>query len=152
MVAIAWIDYTSWPDSESPIFTKFKDGLQMASTKLTDAGLKELADFAAGWGKLLAQEAVATKPGLDMTLADMEEIAAVATQAIVREAVGAMAEAQAQTLAPQQPCPTCGKLCDVDRKSRTVAVRGGTAELHEPVARCSTCRRDFFPSAPGVAD
>ncbi len=52
-----------------------------------------------------------------------------ATQAIVREAVGTMAEEQAQTLDPQQPCPTCGKLCELQRKSRDVAVRGGTTEL-----------------------
>ena len=124
----------------------------MSSTKLSDERLKELADLATGWGKLLAQEAFPDKPGLDVTLADMEEMAAVATQAIVRGAVGTMAEEQAQTLSPQQPCPTCGKLCDVHRKSRIVAVRGGTAELHEPVARCSTCRRDFFPSASCAAD
>jgi hypothetical protein len=124
----------------------------MARTKLSDEKLKELAELAAGWGKLFAQEAFPDKPGLDVSLADMEEIAALATQAIVREAVGTMAEEQAQTFAPQQPCPSCSKLCDVKRKSRTVAVRGGTAELHEPVAHCSTCRRDFFPSACGVAD
>ena len=124
----------------------------MASTMLSDAKLKELGELAAGWGKLLALEAFPAKPGLDVTLADMEEIAAQAAQAIVAGAVGTMAEEQAKTLAPEQPCPTCGKLCDVHRKSRTVAVRGGTAELEEPVARCSTCRRDFFPSASGVAD
>lgn len=124
----------------------------MATAKLSDEKLKELAELAAGWGKLFAQEAFPDKPGLDVSLEDMEEIAAVATQAIVREAVGTMAEAQAQMLAPQQPCPQCGKLCDVKRKPRTVTVRGGTAELHEPVARCSTCRRDFFPSASRVAD
>lgn len=124
----------------------------MASTKLSDEKLKELADLAAGWGKLFAREAFPDAPGLDVSLADMEEIAALATQAIVREAVGTMAEQQAQTLAPQLPCPSCGKLCDVKRKSRTVAVRGGTTELHEPVARCSTCRRDFFPSTSRIAD
>ena len=124
----------------------------MASKKLSDAKLRELKELAAGWGKLLAQEAFPVQPGLDVTLADMEEIAAVATQAIVAGAVGTMADEQARTLGTQQPCPTCGKLCDVHRKSRTVAVRGGTVELAEPVARCSTCRRDFFPSASGVAD
>ena len=124
----------------------------MTSTKLSEKRLKELGELAAEWGKLLAREAFPRKPGLDVTLADMEEIAAVATQAIVREAVGTMAEEQAQTLDPQQPCPTCGKLCELRRKSRDVAVRGGTAELHEPVAHCSTCRRDFFPSAPRIAD
>jgi hypothetical protein len=97
-------------------------------------------------------EAFPRKPGLDVTLADMEEIAAVATRALVREAVGTMAEEQAQILGPQEPCPTCGKLCDVQRKSRTVSVRGGTTELHEPVAHCSTCRRDFFPAASHIAD
>ena len=124
----------------------------MTSTKLSEEKLRELTELAAGWGKLFAQEAFPDKPGLDVSLEDMEEIAALATQAIVREAIGAMAEAQAQGLAPQQPCPQCGKLCDVKRTSRTVAVRGGSAELQEPVARCSTCRRDFFPSASGVAD
>jgi len=123
----------------------------MASRKLSDAKLHELAELAAAWGKLLAQEAFSGKPGLDVTLADMEEVATVAAQAIVGSAVSTMAEEQAQSLAPQQPCPTCGKLCQVHRKRRTVAVRGGTAELDEPVAHCSTCRRDFFPSTSLVA-
>lgn len=124
----------------------------MTNRKLSDAKLKELEELAAGWGKLLACEAFPDKPGLDVTLADMEEIAALATRAVIAGAVGTMADEQAQTLAQQQPCPTCGKLCDVHRKSRTVAVRGGTAELAEPVARCSTCRRDFFPSASSATD
>jgi hypothetical protein len=124
----------------------------MASTELSDAKLRELRELAAGWGKLLAQEAFPDKPGLDVTLADMEEVAAVAAQAIVAGAVETMAEEQAQTLGPQQRCPTCGRLCDVRRESRAVAVRGGRAELDEPVAHCSTCRRDFFPSTSRVAD
>ena len=124
----------------------------MANRKLSDEKSKELGELAAGWGKLLAKEAFPGKPGMDVTLADMEEIAALAAQAIVAGAVRTMADEQAETMGSQQPCPTCGRLCDVHRKSRTVAVRGGTAELDEPVARCSTCRRDFFPSASGVTD
>jgi hypothetical protein len=124
----------------------------MASTTLSDEKLKELGELALGWGKLLALEAFPSKPGMDVTLADMEEIAALAAQAIVAGAVRTMADEQAATMGTQQPCPTCGKLCDVHRKSRKVAVRGGTTELDEPVAHCSTCRRDFFPSASGVAD
>ena len=46
------------------------DGLEMASTMLSDAKLKELGELAAGWGKLLALEAFPAKPGLDVTLAD----------------------------------------------------------------------------------
>ena len=124
----------------------------MSDRKLADEKLKEIEETALGWGKLLAVEAFPDGPGLDVSLSDMEEIAARASKAIVRGAIGAMAEEQAQTLDSQQPCPTCGKLCDIQRKRRTVAVRGGSAEFDEPVAHCSTCRRDFFPSASCVAD
>jgi hypothetical protein len=81
----------------------------------------------------------------------MEEIAARAARAIVAGAVSTMADDQAQAMGCQQPCPTCGRLCDVSRRPRTVAVRGGSTELSEPVAHCSTCRRDFFPSASNLA-
>jgi len=124
----------------------------MTGTKLAGEKLKEIEATALGWGKLLAREAFPDGPGLDVTLTEMEEIVARASKAVVQGAVGVMTEDQAQSLAEQQPCPTCGKRCDVQRKSRIVAVRGGSAELNEPVARCSTCRRDFFPSAQRVAD
>lgn len=124
----------------------------MSERKLTEEKRKEFEQLASGWGKLLAQEAFPDGPGLDVSLADMEEIAAVATQAIVRGAIGMMAEEQAESLDEQQPCPACGKLCDVSRKPRTIAVRGGSVELHEPVAHCSTCRRAFFPSTQSTAD
>jgi len=124
----------------------------MASTTLSDGKLKELEELAAGWGKLLALEAFPDGPGMDVTLADMEEIAARAAQAIVAGAVSTMAEEQAQSMGAQLPCPTCGRHCELSRRPRTVAVRGGSTELREPVAHCSTCRRDFFPSASHLAD
>lgn len=119
----------------------------MSDRKLSEEKLKEIEETAVGWGKLLAREAFPDGPGLDVTLADMEEIVARAGKAVVRGAVGTMAEDQAQSLDQQPACPTCGKLCTVSRKSRTIAVRGGEAELAELVAHCSTCRRDFFPSS-----
>jgi len=124
----------------------------MSDRKLADEKMKEIEQTASVWGRLLAQEAFPDGPGLDVSLADMEEIAAVATKAIVRGAIGTMAEEQAQSLDRQQPCPVCGKLCDVSRKPRAVAVRGGSAELSEPVAHCSKCRRAFFPSTQSTAD
>lgn len=124
----------------------------MSDRKLAEEKRKEIEQIAAGWGELLAHEAFPEGPGLDVSLADMEEIAALATQAFVRGAIGTMAEEQAQSLDQQQPCPACGKLCEVSRQPRTVAVRGGSAELHEPVAHCSTCRRAFFPSTQSAAD
>lgn len=107
-------------------------------------GIEELARH---WGELLAREVYPKGPGLEVSLADMEEMVACATRAIVEGAIGTMTDDQTRLLDAQQPCPTCGKACPIRQKSRTIAVRGGSAELNEPVAHCSKCRRDFFPSA-----
>ena len=47
----------------------------------------------------------------------------------------------------QAPCPTCGTLCDVTTKCRTVKGVDGPITLTEAVADCRPCRRSFFPSA-----
>jgi len=122
----------------------------MSSGKVSDRKLKEIEEIAAGWGKLLAQEAFPNGPGLDVTLVQMEEVAARACTAIVRGAIETMTGEQAKHFGEEEPCPTCGRLCPVMRKSRPMTVRGGKATLDEPVAHCPTCRRDFFPSATGA--
>ena len=122
----------------------------MSSGKLSERKLKEIEEIAAGWGKLLAKEAFPNGPGLDVTLADMEEVAARAARAIVRGAVETMTGEQAKQFGEELPCPTCGRMCAVKRKSRPMTVRGGEATLDEPVAHCPACRRDFFPSASGA--
>jgi len=123
----------------------------MSNAKLGDEKLREIEELAFGWGKLLANEAFPDGPDLNVTLAEMEEISARASKALVGGAISTMADQQAQTFDEPQPCPTCGKLCEVQRQARSIAVRGGPAELNEPVAHCSTCRRAFFPSASSVA-
>ena len=122
----------------------------MSSGKLLERKFKEIEEIAAGWGKLLAKETFPNGPGLDVTLADMEEVAARAARAIVRGAVETMTGEQAKQFAEELPCPICGRMCAVKRKSRPMTVRGGEATLDEPVAHCPACRRDFFPSASGV--
>jgi hypothetical protein len=124
----------------------------MLSRQLSEEKLKEIEEIAAGWGELLAREAFPAGPGLDVSLADMEEIAARACRAIVRGAVETMAGGQADQFAKEELCPTCGALCPMERRPRPVVVRGGEAALDEPVGHCPTCRRDFFPSAAGVED
>jgi hypothetical protein len=47
----------------------------------------------------------------------------------------------------QAACPTCGTLCDVTTKCRTVKSVDGPITLTEAVADCRQCRRSFFPSA-----
>ena len=124
----------------------------MSSRKLSERKRREIEEIARGWGKLLTGEAFPEGPGLDVTLADMEEIAVMASKAVVEGAVETMTEEQSQALGQREPCPTCGRVCELKRKPRPVVVRGGTATLDEPVGHCPTCRRDFFPSASGIED
>jgi hypothetical protein len=44
-------------------------------------------------------------------------------------------------------CPTCGRKCAVQTKTRQVHSMDGPAEVVETVAKCRHCRRSFFPSA-----
>ena len=123
----------------------------MRKETLSERKLKEIEEVAAGWGKLLAKEAFPNGPGLNVTLAEMEEVAARACQAIVRGAVETMTGDQAEQFGEESACPSCGRTCPVKRKPRPLTVRGGKATLDELVGHCPACRRDFFPSASGVA-
>jgi len=57
---------------------------------------------------------------------------------------------RAERMTGSQPCPTCGKGCPVRHRERDLTTVDGPLQLHEPVAHCSACRRDFFPSASGI--
>jgi hypothetical protein len=83
----------------------------MSSGKLSERKLKEIEEIAEGWGKLLARETFPNGPGLDVTLADMEEVAARAAKAIVRGAVETMTAEQAKQFGEELPCPTCERMC-----------------------------------------
>jgi hypothetical protein len=112
--------------------------------------LLEIESLAKGWGILLAEQAFPGGVGLDVDLWQMEEVAVRAAKALVAGAIETMTSAQAEALTSEADCPDCGRSCEVGHRPRPVQVRGGSARLREPVAHCSTCRRDFFPSAAGV--
>jgi len=124
----------------------------MASKEARERKLREIREIAEGWGKIVAREAFPDGPGLDVSLADMEEIAITASRGLVKGAVEAMTGTQGVQFGEEAPCPTCGKMCSLKTVPRPVIVRGGDATLDEPVAHCPTCRRDFFPSAAGAED
>jgi hypothetical protein len=113
---------------------------------------REIEELAQNWGKLLAQQVCPEGVGLDMDLFMMEEIAVTASKALVRGTIETLTGSQAEGLGAEHPCPGCGQTCELEQRGRPIQVRGGSAELNEPVAYCSTCRRDFFPSASRVED
>ena len=56
----------------------------------------------------------------------------------------------AATSPAEAACPTCGRKCGVQTKTRRVHSLDGPMEIMETVAKCRPCRRSFFPSAGDV--
>jgi len=131
---------------------KFKEDQGMKSKEARNRKLEEIREIAAGWGKIIAREAFPEGPGLDVSLAEMEEVAMAASRALVKGTVEAMTGSQGEKLGDEAACPTCGKQCRLKTAARPMVVRGGEATLAEPVGHCPRCRRDFFPAAAGVED
>ena len=77
----------------------------MASKEARERKLKEIREIAEGWGKIIAREAFPEGLGLDVTLADMEEIAAAASQALVKGAVEEMTGEQGKQLGTEAAVP-----------------------------------------------
>ncbi len=130
----------------------FKEGLRMASRRLSDADLAAVRDLAKRWGKVVARQAFGPEgPALDVDLAAMEDVACAAAQGLTEGTVEHLLEQQAERLPAPHPCPGCGRACPVQHESRALHLRGATVEHREPVCHCPSCRRDFFPPAAGAA-
>jgi hypothetical protein len=114
--------------------------------------LQEIHDLAAGWGKIVARRISGDLPsGAPLDFQAMEQIAAAAAAGVTEGTLGILVEQQAQTLAAEQPCPDCGRLCAVRTADRPLAVQGGQLTLREPLCHCPDRRRDFFPPAARLA-
>jgi hypothetical protein len=124
----------------------------MAARKLAPQELQEIRELAAQWGKIVARRAFGDAgPGLDVDLFALEEVAAAAARGVTEGTLATLLEQQAQALPPEQPCPACGHLCPVGHDPRPLVGHGGTLTYREPLCHCPACRRDFFPSPPGLA-
>ena len=111
---------------------------------------QQVEEAARAFGQLMARETFDEGVGLDVDLFMIEELAAIAAKGVVSGIVETVTIDQAQALGEAHPCPGCGCLCRLAARARPVQVRGGSANISEPVGHCSACRRDFFPSASGV--
>jgi hypothetical protein len=134
-----------------PNFSNVKEGQTMATRKLSSEELQAVKRLAKQWGKIVVKNAFGEQgPGLDVDFAQMEEVASAAAQGLIEGALEASTMQQGQLLGEKQPCPHCGKLCTVSSEERPLHAKGGSVLLREPKCYCPTCRRDFFPSTPGV--
>ena len=121
----------------------------MAARKATAEDLKRIEELAKRWGKIIVREHWGEQgPGLEVDLAQMEEIGVAAVRGLLAGTLESATQQQASLLGEQQACPDCGRLCPLKPEVRPIVVRGGGAFAHhDPKAHCPACRRDFFPSA-----
>lgn len=118
----------------------------MAKRKLSPEQLAALEELAQQWGKIVANRAYGEDgPGLDVDFDQMEQISAAVSRGLARGTLEQLTQRQAQQLPDALPCPTCQKSCPRETRPRHVVARGTAVTLHEPVAHCPACRRDFFP-------
>jgi hypothetical protein len=119
------------------------------SLSMDRAGVEQLAE---GWGKVVARRVhEEVGPDLDLDADDIEQMAVTAARAVARGTIADLLQRKAALLGPEQPCPTCQRLCAVEREPRAIAFWGGEVAYAEPKCHCPACRRDFFPSTPRVA-
>ena len=138
------------PGAVSP---KYKVGRNMAGRRLTPEKIQAIRDFTAHWGKIVARRALEDAgPDAGLDFQAMEDLAAAAAAGLTEGTLAALLEQRAQALPAEVPCPDCGRLCPVTPEERPLTLHTGqTIPLHEPLAHCPACRRDFFPPANGTA-
>jgi len=120
----------------------------MATRKFTPEELQAITRLAKQWGKIVVRRGFGDQgPGLDVDLAQMEEVAFAAAQGLTAGVLEEATSSQGEKLGEHQPCPQCHELCLVTQEERPIQAKGGAFQLREPRCYCRTCRRDFFPSA-----
>jgi hypothetical protein len=124
----------------------------MPFRKSPSMGSAGIARVAQGWGKVVARRVEEeVGPDLDLDADQIEQFAKGAACAMAREAIEELLEKKAALLGAEQSCPTCQRLCPLVRAPRIIQFWGGEVAYSEPKCHCPACRRDFFPSTPGVA-
>jgi len=103
---------------------------------------------AQGWGKVVARRVVEeVGPELDLDADEIEQVAKGAACVVAKSTIEELLEKKASLLGAEQACPTCQRLCPVEREPRLIQFWGAEVSYSEPKCHCPACRRDFFPSA-----
>jgi hypothetical protein len=149
---VQYFSPTRKPEEAFLYLLKSEEGHAMPFRKSTSMDWSEAGTMAEGWGKIVARR-VHEEVGADLDLDadDMEQVAKSAACAVAKGTIEERLERKASLLGSEQPCPTCRRLCPVQRTPRSIQFWGGEVQYREPQCHCPACRRDFFPSASGSA-
>jgi len=119
---------------------------------LTPAMKAKFDEFVA----LLAQQRYGEEgPPLETTFAEIEQFGHQAGRMLGRAVdTHLVAQHASQHFVGEQACPSCDEKFPPKESPHELPVQtvDGDVTLHEPTCNCSTCRRDFFPSASNAQD
>lgn len=88
----------------------------------------------------------------DVSFTELESAGHRLGRAVAQATTERLSFAQAERIEEPQPCPTCQRPCSPEYRERKFTTVDGPIDLREPACHCSTCRRDFFPSASNDGD
>src|SRR6266566_1250918 len=109
----------------------------MAPSTFTPEELRELRQLAAQWEKIVSKRAFGDAgPGLDVDFRTMEQLAHAAAQGVTEGTLQLLLQQQAAQLPDEQPCPDCGRLCQLQPTTRPLIAQGATITQAEPMAHC----------------
>lgn len=88
-------------------------------------------------------------PPRKTTFAEIEQYASQIARTMGRAMSTRLAERHSEHYQDEEPCPGCGQLHPPKEapRNRPLQTDDGEVTLREPVFRCPTCHRDFFPDA-----
>ena len=92
---------------------------------------------------------------METTFAEIEEYGHLVGRMVARAVDTEVAAGHASShFQEEQPCPKCDEKQPTKESPHELALQtsDGEVSLDEPAFRCSSCERDFFPSASSVED
>ena len=93
-------------------------------------------------------------PPRNTTFAEIERFGHQAGRMVARALDSRLLKQHAGHFSGEEPCPQCGMVHPREGAvfERSVQTEDGSIKVCEPAYRCSSCGRDFFPSAHRTAD
>ena len=112
------------------------------SSSMDHAKVHQMAE---GWGKIVArrvQEEVG--PELDLDADAIEQAAVTAARAVAKGTIEELLEKKASLLGTEQPCPSCKRLCSVQRRPANHSLLGRRSRLRRTQVPLPSLPPGFF--------